>query len=142
MVPPASVVSPPPVERSAAPVQATYQPAPVPGQAATGTTFDQKLHITMIVAAGLGAVLTFTTWWLALIGVCAGATFVLSIRLYLRNKANNFAGTKKLDWVLVMIAASIAIVSMLVGVYWLMGCGLIFVAVRALLMYFASNSRA
>lgn len=103
-------------------------------------TFEQKLHITMIVAAGIGALLTFTTWWLAIIGACTGATFVICIRLFMRHSKRNFAGTKKLDWILLLVASSIAFLCMFVEVYSLTGFALIFVSVRALIMYFSSNS--
>lgn len=141
----AAPASPPPgpgvavaMAPAATPTPASTAPTPT---SASGTSFDQKLHITLIASAGLGVLLIFTTYLIALIGACSGAAFVLSIRLYLRSKQNNFAETGKLDWILVMIAAGLALIFMFAEAYAIQGFLLIFVAVRALMMYFAANSR-
>lgn len=116
----------------------TVHAAPQPESA---TSLDQKLHITLIVAAALGVLLIFTTYNLALIGACTGVSFGLSVRLFFSNKKRNFTDTKKLDWILLTIASTLALVLMMAEAYTIQGFLLIFVAVRALMMYFATSSR-
>jgi hypothetical protein len=103
-------------------------------------SFDKKMHIVLIAAAGVGAILIFTTWYLALIGACSGASLVLSIRLYLTHKKTDFVGTNKLDWILLMVATGLAVIMQFAGAYDIQGCLLIFVAVRSLMMFLKSTS--
>lgn len=107
---------------------------------ASSTTLDNKLHITLIVASALGVLLIFTTYNLALIGACTGVSFGLSVRLFFSNKKRNFANTKKLNWILLTIASTLALIFMLAESYTIQGGLLTFVAVRSLMMYFATSS--
>jgi hypothetical protein len=76
-----------------------------------------------------------------LIGAATGVTFGITVRLFFAHKKNDFAGTKKLDWILMMLASAIAVVLMLTQAYNIQALLLIFVAVRALLMYFTIYSK-
>ncbi len=104
-------------------------------------SFNKKLHIAMVAAAGIGVVLIYTTLAFALIGAAAGACFVLSVRLYLAHQKNGFAGSSRVNWILVSGGAGLALLCMLAGSYNAQGLILIFVGVRSLLMYFSIYSQ-
>jgi hypothetical protein len=112
-------------------------------QAATTSAMDslnKKFHITLIAAAAVGIVLLYTTQLIPLIGLATGLCFGLSLRLFLVHKKNNFAQTKKLDWMLLVGFSSLALILMLASFYSVQAPALIFVAVRALIMYFTIYS--
>jgi hypothetical protein len=103
-------------------------------------SFEKKLHIVLIAAAGLGALLSFTTWYLGFIAACNGAAIALSVRLFLTHKKTNFAGTNKLDWILLMVATGLAMIMQFAEAYDFQGCLLIFASVRSLMMFLKSTS--
>ncbi len=114
--------------------------APV-GMASAADSLNKKLHIVMVVAAGLGVLLLYTTSVFALIGAAAGVCFGLSVRLYLAHQKTGFAGSTKLNWGLIAGGAALSLICMLAGFYNAQAMFLIFVGVRGLIMYFAIYNR-
>lgn len=104
------------------------------------TSLTQKLHMTLIAAAGIGTALIYTTYQLALIGGATGVAVALSIRLFLAHKKAGFANTSKLDWVLLIVVSVGALGFQLAEMYTVQGVLLVFTAVRALMMYFTLYS--
>jgi hypothetical protein len=92
-------------------------------------SLDKKLHITLTCAAGIAVILLYTTELIGLIGLATGITFGLSLRLFFSHQKNNFIGTKKIDWVLLGIASTIAFILMFTEDYNIQALFLIFVAV-------------
>lgn len=101
----------------------------------------KKYHITLIVASAIGMVLLYTTMAFALIGVATGLTFVAALLAYIEHKKTGFAGTKKIDWILMLIVASIALVLMLTHTYNIQALVMIFLAAYALVKYFMIYSK-
>lgn len=104
-------------------------------------SLNKKIHITLIAGAALAVLLLYTTKAFALIGIGTGLSLGLSWRLYFAHKRNGFAGTKQLDWILLSGFSTAAFCFMLAEYFTIQALLLIFVAVRALLMYFALYSR-
>ncbi|MET3119979.1 hypothetical protein AAKU64_004227 [Undibacterium sp. GrIS 1.8] len=96
---------------------------------------NKKFHLGLIIAATIAVILLYTTAAIPLIGIATGVSFGLSVRLLLAHKKNDFIGTKKLDWQLLVAAASVAFLLMLMKLYDIQGPVLIFVAVRSLVIY-------
>lgn len=97
---------------------------------------NKNFHIALIAVAGLAALLVYTTMDVLIVGLATGVTLGLSIRLYRAHQKADFAGTKKLDWVLLVVFSGLAFALMLFGDYLIQAVLLIVVAVRALIVYF------
>ncbi len=103
---------------------------------------DQKLHLVLISAASIAVVLLYTTFNFGLIGAATGVCLGLSVRLFFSHKNNDFKGTSKLDWIMLVALSSIAFILMLAGGYNVQALLLVFVAVRSLIMYLKISSDA
>lgn len=101
---------------------------------------NTKFHLALILSASIAVVLLYATMAIPFIGIATGLSFGLSARLYAAHQKNQFAGTKKLDWVLLASFSGIAFILMLAGAYDIQAPVLVFVAVRALMMYFTMNT--
>ncbi len=104
-------------------------------------SLNKKLHLVMLVAAALGVIFLFTTKAFVLIGAAAGVCFGLSVRLYLAHQKMGFAGSTKLNWMLVVGGTILSLICMLAERYTVQAMFLIFVGVRGLIMYFAIYNR-
>lgn len=104
-------------------------------------SINKKFHITMIAAAAVGVLLLYTTMAFALIGAATGISFGLSIRLFFAHQKTEFAGTKKLDWIVLIIASSLSLLLMLTEDFNIQALFMIFLAVRSLFMYFTMYSK-
>lgn len=104
------------------------------GQSIYGS--DKNFHITLIVSAFIGVLLLYSTHLVGLIGAATGVSFGLSVRLYVTHKKNYFAGTQKIDWILITLFSTCALIFFLTSDYTIQGPLLIFVAVRTLILYF------
>ncbi len=104
-------------------------------------SLNKKLHLVMLVAAALGVVFLFSTKAFGLIGAAAGVCFGLSVRLYLAHQKTGFAGSTKLNWMLMVGGTILSLICMMVELYTVQAMFLIFVGVRGLIMYFAIYNR-
>ena len=101
---------------------------------------DKKFHITLIVSAFIGVVLLYSTNLIGLIGAATGVSFGLSVRLFMVHKKNDFAGTKKIEWIVITLFSTCALIFFLTSDYTVQGPLLIFIAVRTLILYFKNYS--
>jgi hypothetical protein len=117
--------------------------APV-GSTASGpkpaSSFEQKLHITMLVSAALAVALLYTTFAIWLISIASGVCLGLSWRLFVLHKRAGYHATRRSDWILLMVLAGIAFALILASEYTFQGLVLIVFGVRALIMYFSIHS--
>lgn len=121
-----------PVAKAASATEVALNPA---------DSLNKKLHLVMLVAAALGVIFLFTTKAFVLIGAAAGVCFGLSVRLYLAHQKTGFASSTKLNWMLVVGGTILSLICMMAELYTVQAMFLIFVGVRALIMYFAIYNR-
>ncbi|WP_293401707.1 hypothetical protein [Polaromonas sp.] len=100
-------------------------------------SLNKKLHLVMLAAAALGVIFLFTTKAFVLIGAAAGVCFGLSVRLYLAHQKTGFAGSTRLNWMLVVGGTILSLICMMAELYTVQAMFLIFVGVRGLIMYLA-----
>lgn len=102
-------------------------------------TLSKKFHVLLMVAASVAVLLLYLTHAVPLIGIATGLSFGASVRIYLLHKANNFSGVKKLDWLVIVGFATAAFICHFAGWYVIQAPLLVFVAVRALVLYLKKN---
>lgn len=118
------------------PTQSYATDTSLPNKQTSAGSLNKKFHITLIVAAAIGTVLLYTTQAFPLIGMATGISFGMSVRLFIAHRGSNFIRTNKIDWMLLLGFSIVALILMMASVYDFQALALIFVAVRALIMYF------
>ena len=97
---------------------------------------NKNFHIALIAISLLTVVLLYFTRSTSIISITTGACAGLSIRLFVLHKKESFAGTKELDWLLLLLFSAASLICYFMGLYVVQGPLLIFVGIRSLIMFF------